>query len=242
MPEACKKSITIIVPAYNEELNLSDTINSINAAVADRELDVEIILVNDGSHDNTGLIADSLALNDPRIRVIHHLKNQGLGNAYFTGVKAAGKDYVVMIPGDNECGAETLAPLLDVVGESDIIIPYPANTEVRSKFRRVISGSFVILVNLIAGVKLRYYNGTVVHRRDLLQGCPIRSSGFAYQAKILIYMIYNGASYQQVPIKLNRNKPRASTAFKFKNFISVGRALIQIMLYRLFRRDEWFST
>lgn len=242
MIAACKNSITIIIPAYNEELNLADTINSINAALADRELDVEIIIVNDGSHDNTGPVADSLALNNPHIRVLHHLKNQGLGNTYFTGVKAASKDYVVTIPGDNELGAETLAPLLDAIGKSDIIIPYPANTEVRSKFRRVVSNLFTLLVNLLAGLKLNYYNGAVVHRRDLLQGCPIRSSGFAYQAKILIYLIYNGASYQQVPIKLNRNKPRASTAFRLKNFISVGLALTQIALYRLFRRVDWFST
>lgn len=242
MVEAYKKSITIIVPAYNEELNLSDTINSIYVAVAGRELDVEIIIVNDGSQDNTGQLADSLVLKDARIRPIHHLKNQGLGKAYFTGVKAASKDYVVMIPGDNECGVETLAPLLDVIGESDIIIPYPENTEVRSKYRIVISKLFVLLVNLLAGLKLSYYNGTVVHRRGLLQGCPIRSSGFAYQAKILIYMIYNGASYRQVPIKLNRNKPRVSTAFRLKNFTSVGFALIQIALYRLFRRNKWFST
>lgn len=242
MDAACNKSITIIIPAYNEELNLADTIDSINVAVAGRELDVEIIIVNDGSQDNTGQVADSLALNDPRIRPLHQLKNQGLGNAYFTGVKAASKDYVVLIPGDNECGADTLIPLLDVLGESDIIIPYPVNSEIRSAFRRATSKSFVSLVNLLAGLKLQYYNGTVVHRRDLLQSCPIRSNGFAYQAKILIYMIYNGASYQQVPIKLNTNKARPSTAFRLNNFISVGRALIQIVLYRLFRRAEWFST
>lgn len=242
MVVACKKSISIVVPAYNEELNLSDTIGSIDAATMGRELGVEIVIVNDCSQDNTGQIADALALRDPRIRVLHHFKNQGLGGTYFTGVKAASKDYIVMIPGDNECGVETLAPLLDILGEADIIIPYPVNTEVRSKFRRVISELFVIFVNLLAGLKLNYYNGTVVHRRDLLQDCPIRSSGFAYQAKILIYMIYNGASYQQVPIKLNCNKARASTAFRLKNFISVGRALIQIALYRLFRNKEWFSS
>ena len=82
MVEAYKKSITIIVPAYNEELNLSDTINSIYVAVAGRELDVEIIIVNDGSQDNTGQLADSLVLKDARIRPIHHLKNQGLGKAW----------------------------------------------------------------------------------------------------------------------------------------------------------------
>tara|TARA_A100000164_G_C21843165_1_gene741133 strand:+ start:526 stop:1254 length:729 start_codon:yes stop_codon:yes gene_type:complete len=237
-----KQSISVIVPAFNEELNLSDTLDSINASASGRNLEVEIIIVNDGSKDNTGEVADLLASEDPRVRSLHHKTNKGLGNTYFTGVKEARKDYVVLIPGDNECGVETLTPLLDVLGSADIIIPYPVNTEIRSVFRRIVSKSFVSLVNSLAGLKLYYYNGTVVHRRDLLQSCPIRSNGFVYQAKILIYMLYNGASFQQVPIKLNRNKARASTAFRFSNLISVSRSLIQIFLYRLFRREKWFST
>lgn len=242
MLERYKKSITVIIPAYNEEFNLSDTIDSINVAITGLELDIEIIIVNDGSQDKTGLIADTLALNNPNIQSVHHFKNKGLGNAYFTGVKAACKNYIVMIPGDNENGPEALTPLLSSLGESDIIIPYPANNEIRSAFRRAISKIFISLVNFMSGLKLRYYNGTVVHRRDLLQGCPIRSNGFAYQAKILIYLIQNGRSYQHVPIKLNYNKTRASTAFKLHNLISVGRALIQIAIYRFFRNEKWFST
>lgn len=237
-----KQSISVIVPAFNEELNLADTLDSINAAASDRDLELEIIIVNDGSQDNTGRVADGLASKDGRVRSLHHQTNQGLGNTYFTGVKEASKDYVVLIPGDNECGVETLAPLLDALGASDIIIPYPVNTEIRSRFRRILSKLFVSLINFLAGLKLHYYNGTVVHRRDMLQSCPIRSSGFVYQAKILIYMLYNGASFQQIPIKLNRNKARASTAFRFSNLVSVSRALTQILLYRLFRREEWFST
>lgn len=242
MTEFHKQSITIVVPAYNEEMNIADTIDSIHESVAGRNLDVEIIIVNDGSQDGTRQISDSLAMNDPRIHPIHLPQNQGLGNAYFTGVQAATKDYVVMIPGDNECGAETLVPLLDRLGEVDIIIPFPVNSEIRSKFRQITSKSFTSLVNLLAGLQVRYYNGTVVHRRSLIQGCPIRSKGFAYQAKVLVYMIYNGASYQSVPVKLNQNKTRASSAFRLNNFISVGRALIQIAFFRFFRKDDWFST
>ena len=237
-----KKSITIIVPAFNEELNLAETINSIDSAILGYDLSVEIIIVNDGSLDGTKQIANLLASKDSRIRTVHLPKNQGLGNAYFTGVQEATKDYVVMIPGDNECGAEALSPLLLLLGESDMIIPYPINSEIRSKFRQVTSKIFTTLVNCLAGLQIYYYNGTVIHQRHLLQRCPIRSKGFAYQAKIIIYMIYNGASYQHAPIKLNRNKTRASSAFRFKNFISVGHSLLQIILYRLFRKIEWFST
>ena len=61
-----KQSISVIVPAFNEELNLADTLDSINAAASDRDLELEIIIVNDGSQDNTGRVADGLASKDGR--------------------------------------------------------------------------------------------------------------------------------------------------------------------------------
>jgi glycosyltransferase involved in cell wall biosynthesis len=232
-------SITVVVPAYNEEVNLADTIASIYAAAGDCEL--EIVIVNDGSVDRTGEIADGLAKRDPRIRPIHQPRNMGLGQAYFTGVKAATKDFVVMIPGDNECGTETLLPLVAQLGVADILVPYPVNMEIRSVFRRVTSRSFTALVNLLAGLDLEYYNGTVVHRRELVQRSPVTSSGFAYQAKVLVHMIYGGATYRAVPIRLNRNKARASSAFRLKNVASVGRDLAKIAVFRLRRDERWLS-
>ena len=145
MLQTKKQSISVIVPAFNEELNLSDTVDSINASALDRDLELEIIIVNDGSQDNTGKVADSLACEDNRIRSLHHQKNRGLGKTYFTGVEEASKKYVVLVPGDNECGVETLGPLFDVLGNADIIIPYPVNIEIRSVFRRIVSKLFVFL-------------------------------------------------------------------------------------------------
>ena len=57
-----KQSISVIVPAFNEELNLADTLDSINAAVSDRDLELEIIIVNDGSQDNTRMVAFALCI------------------------------------------------------------------------------------------------------------------------------------------------------------------------------------
>ena len=71
-----KQSISVIVPAFNEELNLSDTLDSINASASGRNLEVEIIIVNDGSKDNTGEVADLLASEDPRVRSLHHKTNK----------------------------------------------------------------------------------------------------------------------------------------------------------------------
>jgi glycosyltransferase involved in cell wall biosynthesis len=234
-------SISFVVTAYNEELNLENTIKSIHESVQNFNLKVEIIIVNDCSLDNTGKIADSLVVinSNFEIKVLHLDKNLGLGGAYFSGVAECTKDYIIWIPGDNECGFNNIVPLLNSLGKADILVPFVVNTEIRTFFRRLISSQFVWLVNLLSGLNLFYYNGTVVHKKNLLQGCPIKSAGFGYQAKILIYMLHNGATYLHVPVQLSENIERPSNAFKLKNILNITTTLFQIALFRIFRNPNY---
>jgi hypothetical protein len=72
----------------------------------------------------------------------------------------------------------------------------------------------------------------------MLLACPVKSSGFAYQAKILIFMIYNGATYIQIPVQLSRNIERPSKAFGIKNLFWVGMSLLQIAIFRITRNPR----
>ena len=73
------KSISIIIPAYNEEKNLADAVKTINAAVKSVFKDYELLILDDGSSDGTGVIADNLAKKNAKIRVIHFSRNRGFG-------------------------------------------------------------------------------------------------------------------------------------------------------------------
>jgi glycosyltransferase involved in cell wall biosynthesis len=234
-------SISFVVTAYNEELNLENTIKSIHESVLNFNLEIEIIIVNDCSLDNTAKIADSIVLNNSNleIKVLHLDKNLGLGGAYFSGVAECTKDYIMWIPGDNECGFDNIVPLLNSLGKADILVPFVVNTEIRKFSRRLISSLFVWLVNLLSGLNLFYYNGTVIHKKNILQSCPIKTTGFGYQAKILIFMLHNGATYLNVPVQLGENIERPSNAFKFKNILNITITLFQIILFRIFRNPKY---
>lgn len=220
-------SITVFIPAYNEEKNLASAAAGALAALAGYGDDYEIIILNACSGDNTGEIADRLAADNPKIRVIHQTQWAGLGTNYMAGVKAARMDYFVMFPGDNENSWQSLAQAITLAGKADIIISYTTNMEVRQRHRRVISNAFVWLLNHLFVLKLKYYNGNAVYPTKLLQGLEVKSRDFAYNAEILIKLIKSGCSYTEFGIQI---KPTSKTAiFNINNIIGVIRTVLLLV-------------
>src|ERR1700681_1163681 len=89
------KSISIIIPALNEETVVEGVVRDISQQVAASFTDYEIILIDDGSNDKTGEIMDRLATELPNVRAIHNPGNIGLGSSYQRGLAAARYDYLM---------------------------------------------------------------------------------------------------------------------------------------------------
>lgn len=214
-------TLSVIIPALNEENNLAAAVATVVEAIGARFRDYELLVFNDGSTDRTGEIAEELAVRNPRIRVIHNPRNMGFGYNYSRGVQLARMEYVAMFPGDNEIPKEAIQIILDAVGSAEIVVPYAANPSVRSWSRRLISKGFVGIVNSMFGLRLRYFNGPCVLRRPLLLSVPMKTHGFAYMAAILVRLIRSGHSYVEVGIPLQPREHGRSKAFRVKNIMSV---------------------
>jgi glycosyltransferase involved in cell wall biosynthesis len=214
-------TLSVIIPALNEERNLSAAVGTVLDAIGQRFHDFELLIFDDGSTDRTGEIADKLAASNDKIRVIHNPHNMGFGYNYLRGVQLARMDYVAMFPGDNEIPKEAVQIILDAVGSADIVVPYAVNPDVRSWSRRLVSKFFVILINGLFGLRLRYFNGPCVLRRTLLQSVPMKTHGFAYMAAILVRLLRSGRSYVEVGIPLQPREHGRSKAFRLKNILSV---------------------
>lgn len=214
--------LTFVVPAYNEAPNLEPTLRGIRAAAEERGLNFEALIIDDGSTDATGAIADRLAAEDPRIRVLHNHRNRGLGFNYSLGVTEARGRYLMMVPGDNEVLPDTVARLLGNLGRADIVVPYIANQQIRPIGRRILSRLFTTGLNALFGLRLRYYNGIVIHRIDLVRSVPVTTHGFAYQAEILVRLIRSGRSYLQVPMVIQERPAGTSKALRLRNMASVA--------------------
>ncbi len=223
-----KPTLSVIMPALNEEGNLAAAVATVLEAIDGRFASYELLVFDDGSTDRTGVIADKLAAANRRIRVVHNSRNMGFGYNYIRGVERAEMEYVAMFPGDNEIAGSAIRTILGAVGPADIVVPYIATPSVRPWSRRFISARFVALVNLLFGLRMRYFNGPCVHRRSLLQTVPMRTHGFAYMAAILVRLIRSGHSYVEVPMPLQARQHGRSKAFRPKNLASVLGTLVAL--------------
>ena len=105
--------LSIIVPAYNEEENIVNTIEAVyNAVKKIRDIDYEVLIVNDGSSDNTLMMAQQTLKGEKNGRVISHSFNKGLGEAIKTGFANFTGDYVVVMDADLSYGPEYIVILL----------------------------------------------------------------------------------------------------------------------------------
>lgn len=215
-----KPSLTVIVPAYNEFKNLGAAFESTTGALKEAGIsDYEIIIITntrrDGSHDGTPEIAKRIAEENLQVRHVRNDAFVNLGFKFWQGVGLAGKEFVTLVPGDNEAVGSSVASIFSHIGEAEMVVGYTSNKQVRKWRRRFISRCFVELCNLLFGLRLKYFTGICIYPKKLLQKIPTRSDNFAYMAEIIIYLIKSGVTYTQVPMEI---KPTTvSSAFKLKS-------------------------
>jgi glycosyltransferase involved in cell wall biosynthesis len=225
--------LSIIIPALNEERHLTDSVSEALKAAEQTGVACEVIVVDDGSRDRTAQVAEQLADRDPRIRVVRNPRNLGLGGAYKQGLAIARGAYVTWVPADASHPADGLLPAYRCIGEADIILPKPTNPQVRSRSRRIISRSYTLVVNLITGFRIPYYNGLSVHRAELLRSVNLATNNFGFQAEAIAKLLLRGASYKVVDTFITERQLGHSKAFRVRNVLSVVKTLGRILLLSL---------
>tara|TARA_Y100000590_G_C15626600_1_gene979593 strand:- start:644 stop:1345 length:702 start_codon:yes stop_codon:yes gene_type:complete len=213
--------ITIVMPALNEENNIRPSILLVQKIFKDLNLNYELIIINDGSIDNTGNIADEYANKFDNIIVSHHDKPQGMGSCYKKALKIAKLERFMLIVSKNECEENSIKKIINSRDKADIIIPYTTNQNQRDFARKIISFAYTKMLNLLTGLKLQYYNGTVLHKTKVLQSINFNYNYHTFQSEALIKLINMNYSYLEVPTIVNWNKAHKTSAFKLKNIISV---------------------
>lgn len=119
------KSLSVFFPLYNEEGNVEILVEKASKVLEGLRLkDYEILLINDGSSDNTGKVADKLALANKRIRVIHHQRNLGYGEALKSGFYNAKFDLIVYTDGDGQFDFSEVTKFLEKIEDYDLLIGY----------------------------------------------------------------------------------------------------------------------
>lgn len=231
-----KNKLSVIMPALNEELNISDAILNTLGAFDFFKINGEIIIVNDGSIDRTqALIEQNSKENPGRIHVIKHDKAKGIDASFWEGLQQAKGDIIVMLPGDNENDPLEIFRYYTLLEHVDIVVPFIFNREVRSSFRNILSFLYRFIINTTFLVNFNYTNGTILYRKSILEGLSHKSSGFFFQTDILIRAVKNGYLFAEVPYKLGVRKEGISKAISFPSLRLVIKGYLRLV------RDFYFD-
>lgn len=230
-------SLTIIMPALNEEKNIVMAIDNTLQAFLDFDINGELIIINDGSRDSTERLVKEKMEKDERIRMLEHDTSKGIGASFWEGVDCAIGDTVCMLPGDNENNPREIFRYFKLLEHVDIIIPFVFNKEARSLFRNALSFIYRFIINTTFLVNFNYTNGTVLYRKSILKELEYRSTGFFFQTDILIRAAKKGYLFAEVPYRLNERKSGKSKAVTFPSFMQVIKGYLRVLRDMHFKQN-----
>ena len=190
-------SISVFFPCYNEQDNVESTTKQAISVLEGLGADYEVIIVNDGSSDNTGQVAQRLASENDRVKVVNHSTNLGYGAALQSGFKAATKKLVFYTDGDGQFDINELPPLLPLTEQFDIVSCYRLNRQ-DSFIRKINAWCWTKLVCLLFKMKLRDIDCAFkLFKREIFDNIEMSSSGALIDTEILAKAIGKGYTITQ---------------------------------------------
>lgn len=179
------KSISLFMPAFNEGENIQAAVLEADGVLKNLTGDYEIIVVNDGSTDDTKSVLDRLLLGLPSLKVIDHSHNKGIAEALKSGLYSAKKDFIFYNSADRQAKMEVIKDFLPLINDFDIVVGALKKRK-DSLLRKVFSGVYHQLIYLLFGFKLRNINALKLIRKDILKDIHIESSNAFVDTEILI--------------------------------------------------------
>jgi glycosyltransferase involved in cell wall biosynthesis len=185
-------SISVFFPCYNEQENVGRTVEKALEVLERLNADFEVIIVDDGSSDGTGQIADEIAGRDGRVKVVHHEGNLGYGAALQSGFKAATKELVFYTDGDGQFDINEMPSLLALMERYDIVSCYRLNRR-DSLIRKINGWCWTRLVCLTFGLKIRDIDCAFkLYKREIFDKIELLSTGALINAEILARAVRKG--------------------------------------------------
>lgn len=207
-----KTFISIVVPCYNEEAILQENMATIQRFLqtCESKYDWEILIINDGSRDRTGEIADDLEKSDPHVRVIHHPINLNLGNALQTGFRNAKGEIIVVLDVDLSYSEEYIEKLTDklIEASADIVIasPYMKDGKVTAvPFTRKVMSKWVNrFMRFSAQDKYYTFTGMVrAYRTSFIRSVNLKTTDYEINPEIMYKAMILRARILEIPAHLD---------------------------------------
>ena len=230
--------VSLVLPALNEVENLEEAVAQARGPLARVDPSWEIVVVDDGSTDGTGALAERLAAEDGRVRVVRHPENRGLGAAIRSGFGAARGALLVYADSDLPFDMAALVEARRVMEETgaDLVTGYRTNREVEGPLRHVQSLVYTRLVNGLLGFPVRDVNFALkMMRREVAERARLTSDGSFIDAEIVARAREEGFRMAQFGVVYTPRVRGESTLARPGVIVGILRDLA---LFRLGRRKR----
>lgn len=224
-------SLSVFFPCFNEKGSIRSLTEKAVSVAASLCNDFEIILVDDGSTDGTGELADQLAAKLPNVKAVHHPENQGYGAALQSGFRTAGKDYIFYTDGDGQFDLGELPALVPLIADCDIVSGYRINRQ-DGPLRKLNAFCWTKLVGFLFSLKLKDIDCAFkLYKREIFDTIEMHSTGALIDTEILARATRKGYTITQIGV---HHYPRTTGQQTGANIKVIVRAFKE--LFKL-RRD-----
>lgn len=194
-------SVSLVIPMFNEELNIEHAVATARHALLAHAGDYEIIIVDDASTDASPAIVARLAVADPKIRVIRHEHNRKLGGSLKTGFAAAQKELVFYMDADLPFDPEVLGQAMRAmwITGADVIAGYRLDRTIEGLRRTIYSYVYNALIGVLFGWPHRDINFSFkLMKREVLETIELKSEGSLIDAELIVKAKNHGFTIQQI--------------------------------------------
>lgn len=223
--------LTVVILAFDEEQNLRPAAEEILGELRRAGVEWELVIVDDGSRDATGRIAEELAAAEPRVRVVRHPTNLGLGGGYRTGFAEARGELVTFFPADGQFPASIIGQFLARMGRGDVDLVLGYLPDRRGPLvGRALSAAERVVYRALFGPMPRF-QGIMMFRRAILAELRLRSTGrgWAIVMELILRAARGGKRIASEPTPF---RPRRSGQSKVNNLRTITANVRQLLALR----------
>ena len=225
-------SISLVMPAHNEAENIEPVVTEAVPALAAVSDDFEIVVVDDGSKDDTAGITRRLMEAEPHLRLVQHPVNKGFGAAVLTGFTSATKDWILYTDADRQFVLAELARFMPFTDRADLIAGYRAPR--RDPFLRVLYGKgWSMLCTLFFGYTVRDVDcGFKLLRRTIIDHLAdkIESRGATFSIEWLVRAKRAGYRFVELPVTHRPRVAGSQSGARLKVIVRAFRELFRLRL------------
>lgn len=221
-------SISVIIPAFNEAATIHRVIAQTVRVLRTITTDYEVVVLDDGSTDDTWLALERARAECPSVRLLRSRTNMGIGQALMPLVRASRKELVFMLPGDGQIPPEELRRFLPLADRLQLIngVRSPRRDPAH---RRFLGCAFNLIISALGGVWVRDVDSSTLYRGDLVRAFSVMSRGAFVHAELFLRAVRAGARVGEVHIAHRAREAGRPTGARVRVIAGAVKDLLRYM-------------